>query len=451
MKIQPKHISGNVLFATLFTTGILSLFLGSYLSLVRSENQFTSRSQTWNATIPLAEAGVEEAMTQIKATYPTLSTANGWQLVNGRYMKTYNFNPDEFYTVGIFPPGSPNETTPVIVSQGFVRVPGKTNFISRTVRVNTKLNGPPLNGMVVVTTADINGNQISVDSFNSTNSAFSTDGKYDISKRRDKALLATLSSLTNAIDLGNAKVWGKVASAYTGTAPKVGPNSSIGNLAWHQAGNKGIQDGAYANDVNMSVLKPVAPYTSALKPPSALGISVLGSGDYAVDNLSGTVLVTGKARLLVTKTFDVSSLIVSNVTGTASLELYVAAPTVDISKGGLNVQGRASNLKIYGLSTNSALGWPGSQTLTAGGNGELTAMIYAPDTKLVLKGGGSFAQDFSGACVVKSVEMKGNYNFHFDESCALEMDNGYVAISWDELAVSWDTILAQNLSTKYLY
>jgi hypothetical protein len=324
-----------------------------------------------------------------------------------------------------------------------------TNFVSRTIRVNTKRDSYAVPGMVVVTTASFNGNKISVDSFNSTNSAFSTNGKYDVTKRGDKAILATLSNTTNAIDLGNADIWGKVATGYNGSKPKLGPQSVVGSTKWHTDGNKGIESGAYVNDLNMSVETKTAPYTSALPPPTQLGVTTLGTGDYAADNLSGTVIVTGKARLLVTKTFKPSILSISNLTSTASLELYVAAPDASIDT--LNVQGRASNFKYFGLSKNPALNWAGNTNLTAGGNGQFTAVVNAPETALTLKGGGSGDQDFSGACIVKSVEMKGKYNFHFDESCAGEMPKQYVADSWDEITPNWETILAKNYNVPDLY
>lgn len=454
MKISLRKNGGNVLFGVLFVTGIICLYMGSYLTLVRSENQITRRSLAWNMAIPIAEAGIEEALTQIQYNYPDLKENNGWLKINDRYFwKTNRLNENQYYTVGIFIPGSLNgNTNPVIVSQGFVRPPSQTNFISRTIRVKTKLDGYVMPGMVVVETAKLSGgSKMTVDSYNSTNSAYSTDGKYDSSKRGDKAYLATLSTKTNAVDLGNTQVWGKVASGHNGVPPTLGTQSSVGDKAWHDAGKKGLQPGAYSDDVNISI-EPVEPPVNGLPlPTNASGVYVLGDATYAADNLSGTVLVTGKARLLVTKTFNVSSLTISNATGTASLELYVAAQDVNLSGNGqLNVQGRPSNFKYFGLPANPDKNWTGNKTLVAGGNGQFNAMVYAPYTDLSMQGGGNSDQDFSGAALVKNVTINGHYSFHFDESCLLEMARGYIAISWDEISVSWDQILASNLAATDL-
>ncbi|MEO7675711.1 MAG: hypothetical protein ABIV39_02985, partial [Verrucomicrobiota bacterium] len=85
-----------------------------------------------------------------------------------------------------------------------------------------------------------------------------------------------------------------------------------------------------------------------------------------------------------------------------------------------------------------------------GGNGYFTAMVYAPLAALTLNGGGKSVEDFSGACLVKSVTLNGSYNFHFDESCASAMLRGYVATSWDEINTSFATIFAKNYTAKDL-
>src|SRR5688572_29059746 len=106
MKINLKKTQGGVLFATLFTTGIICLYLGSYLALVSSESRVTTRSQTWNMAMPVAEAGVEEAMSHLKATYPNLTDNNGWSYRNGTtyLIKTQQLSLDEKYVVGIVVP-----------------------------------------------------------------------------------------------------------------------------------------------------------------------------------------------------------------------------------------------------------------------------------------------------------------------------------------------------------
>jgi hypothetical protein len=432
MQIHFQKSSGNVLFGTLFITGIICLYLGGYLSLVRNEDKMTKRSQTWNEALPIAEAGIEEAMTHLQTTFPNIKPGNGWSASGTSLVKKRFFNDDYFITII-----SNNAVgDPIIISTGSVREPIGTNFISRTVKVTTLTTTYTIPGMVVRETANLTGTKIALDSFDSSNSTNSTNGRYDVTKRRDKALLATLSTNAASIDMGNADVWGKLASAHgaTITKPITGPNSVVGSTKWHNDGNKGIEAGAYTDDVNMTVDSVTAPFTSALPPPAGVKDKRLGfdweltggsnvTNDYRFDGATfgGSVHVTGNVRLLVNGNVALSTL---QIESGSSLEMYVAGASADLGGNLVNIDGFASNFKYFGLPTNTKL--------IAGGKDAFTAMIYAPDADLTLNGNGG-TTDFSGASITKSVRFLGNYNFHFDESTKNKTKKGYVIVTWDEI------------------
>ena len=79
---------GSVLVVTLFITTMFGMFLGSYFYLARQQNNLVMRSQAWNATMGMAEAGAEEALAQLNPGaslwawgaphYGADLTANGW-------------------------------------------------------------------------------------------------------------------------------------------------------------------------------------------------------------------------------------------------------------------------------------------------------------------------------------------------------------------------------------
>ena len=72
---------GSVLLVTLFMVGLLGFFLFSYLYVVRTQKVLVIRSQAWNAALPIAEAGLEEAMAQLNPGPPNPvvdRTSNGW-------------------------------------------------------------------------------------------------------------------------------------------------------------------------------------------------------------------------------------------------------------------------------------------------------------------------------------------------------------------------------------
>jgi hypothetical protein len=441
MQIKFKRADGNVLFATLITTGLIGLYLASYLTMVHRENHFTNRSQIWNSAIPVAEAGVEEAMTHLEVVQTNLNTLDkeDWHKVEDKYyMKTNWLSADEYYVVGIFP-----QNPPVIVSEGFSRLPNKTNFVSRTVRVTTKLNLLFPYGMLADQNVQLNGNNIMIDSFDSLDDRYSTAGRYDVAKRKDNGTLVTNSKTADEFALGNAKVFGKIASGPGGGWDNR-PNLTVGNTAWHAGQNKGVQPGAYTDDVNVSTIEIESPIESAITPPKDEANNykyVLGSGDYRISAPStfdgGNILITGKARLLVTDDFNFQHTI--TIQTNASLELYVSGKNTTIGGQGIqNDTGVAANFVYYGL--------PSNESFTFSGNGEFVGCVYAPNTVFTLSGGGNTSGDFAGASVTKTVEMNGQYEFHYDERLAISgPSSGYLATSWDEINLSWKEILHQNV------
>src|SRR5437773_8236157 len=85
MKILGNKFSqaGSTLLLTVVATGIIGLMLAAYLSLVKVQNISGFRSQAWNATIPVIEAGIEDALCHLNAhgsnAVPGLRS-EGWEL-----------------------------------------------------------------------------------------------------------------------------------------------------------------------------------------------------------------------------------------------------------------------------------------------------------------------------------------------------------------------------------
>jgi Tfp pilus assembly protein PilX len=68
MKTQSSSIqrAGGFTYLTVVITMIVVGFmLAAYLKMVTVQNQLTVRSQTWNRSVPVLEAGVEEAMAHL--------------------------------------------------------------------------------------------------------------------------------------------------------------------------------------------------------------------------------------------------------------------------------------------------------------------------------------------------------------------------------------------------
>src|SRR5437868_6993115 len=126
-----KSTSAAALVIALMLTGIVVIGLGSYCVMVNTQNKAVARALSWNSAIPVAEAGIEEALTQLYYR-GTNAPTNGWTTTNKIYYKTRGIGTNKsYYQVNIAP-----STNPVITATGYVLLPNSsTDFIKRTVQV----------------------------------------------------------------------------------------------------------------------------------------------------------------------------------------------------------------------------------------------------------------------------------------------------------------------------
>ena len=159
---------------------------------------------------------------------------------------------------------------------------------------------------------------------------------------------------------------------------------------------------------------------------------VFRDGDYSTDTIDGKILVLGKARVYVSG--DISLTGQESITITPGLAtspnrftIYAAGANVKLTGNGvINQTGDAKNFYLYGLPTN--------KEIDISGNGTFAGVIYAPDAKLHMGGGGNNTQDFVGAAVVGSVKMNGHFKFHYDESLSKSGPaSGFVISAWNEM------------------
>ena len=237
MKIQHNRERATVLFSTVFMLGLMAVVVAALLTVVQRHHFFTARSTTWCSAIPLAEAGIEEAMAHL-GTRPQNFAINGWSISGSNCVKTRYFtNTPGTVADGYFYTTIQTTKPPTIVSVGFGRIPGQTNFTRRTVMVMTKENPPPY-GIIAKDKITLDGSGSDtpwVDSFDSTDPKYSTGGQYDPLKRNDRAGVATQSRAVPAIDTGSGEIWG-----FATTGPGGIVTGTVGDGAW-TATTSGIQ------------------------------------------------------------------------------------------------------------------------------------------------------------------------------------------------------------------
>jgi hypothetical protein len=456
---------GSVLIIALIFCAIMGITMASYLTLSRAQQLSIVRSQWWNASMAVTEAGIEDGMAHINtptAVVDKIFDSDGYTLqADGTYSVTRQMT-NGYYTVTI---SVPYVGFPLVTSVGYAKLPPYYSMVSgpmfaaagvnvptyeaRTVQVTTKLDALFNVAMAAKGKIDFKGNNVSTDSFDSAStnySAWTTNGFGLYSSAYDKGGgdVVTDSNITNSLSVGNAKIKGVIRTGPTGS-PYMGPNGSVGDAAWVDGGNSGIEAGHYYNDMNVVWPDVVKPNVTWIVPPqnnvSINGVTYsyyLTQGNYQINDFNGSVYVAGgEVNIYVPPTGRVNQtgnnqIYIAPVTGndvsTNYLHLYVACPTAKLSGNGvMNQTGMAIGFVYYGL--------PSNTSLSLNANSAFVGAIYCPEADFSLGGGGGNTYDFIGSSVSSTIVMNGSFNFHYDENLRrIGPGRGFIATGWREVA-----------------
>jgi hypothetical protein len=455
---------GSTLMMVLVVTGIIGFLMVSYLTLLRSQNNSVFRSQVWNSTIPLIEAGLEEAMAHMNQNGLTniLSPQNpipnlyadGWTNANGvavmsrslgdaRYVVTIATNITStngmsvtLECVGYVPAPTTlasvnNSDTDVMFAAVAVTTPKAE--VRRAVRVTATNNAIFTKGIVVRKTINSSGGSSMADAFDSSNPLFSTNGQYVAAKATDGGGIATLSSAANALSFGSLKSYGPVS---VGPGGSISGSYNVGTHAW-LATHSGIQPGYFAADMAVNFPNVQTPAPGGVSPLLSQTIGgtlyayVLDSGNYetSIGPVKGKVLVRGNALWYITKAAAVSFASGDSITisSNATLRLYVGCDTATLPNVVNTNNGTADKFTYFGLPTNS--------NLVQNINADFIGTVYAPYAKYTLGGNGSGAeQKIIGAVVVDSMAYNDFFTYHYDMSLGrLGLSRGFIVNSWNEI------------------
>jgi len=401
---KQRREQGSFMMFALFFGVLLTITLGSYLVMIGAQHKSVVRSERWNSTLTLAEAGVEEALAQMNAS-PNDFSANNWGTSGGNYGPVTRTLGTGSYGVSIVP-GS----VATIYSTGYVTVPITGNILSRKVKV-TAQNQPLINvPLGAVGNINMNGNSVATDSWNSHNPNLSNNGAYDSTKTSSNGSVASVQGIVN---IGQHTIDG---------------NLYLGPTASYASGTNQVTGQIYS-DYNVQFPDAVLPAVSWLP-----AVAVSGAYDFTV---SGNYLVTDSKNItvepgvtvnlkLTATSFSPSTITVNGgLTNSGTLTMYQVSGTASIGGNSAPNVTRPQNFYYYGL--------PGVTSITFSGTSDFIGVIYAPEASLTLNGGGH-GTGLEGAAIVNTVTLNGKYDFHYDESLATNgPTRGFIATSWQEL------------------
>lgn len=425
---------GSALLTAVIFSFLVMALMGSYLYLSSGEYRLATRSFLSNASFNLAEGGIDLALNALRQ-----KESSGWTKGKDETGRNYWARVYSDYDLGGNIVGeikvvilNPASKTPEIFSEGIAKghPAGDVNKQLYAHSVSGFL--PFKNGFNSKEGIVLKGNNIMFDSYDSRK------GPYGSGNINSEVSVSTISVEVDALDIGNANVYGYVATG--GAMPNVGPKGSITN---HD--NPGKVDASrittdyYAEfpDIEPPVLS--APLTSLPASGTVLG------GEYLLSswssNSSSPLVIAGDTTIVITGDMKLSGNGAIEIAPTATLKIYSAG---DIDLGGngvLNSSIRPEQLLIFG--TNKVLG---EQDISISGNGFLSASIYAPNAEVAMNGGGSDGRVF-GAVAAYDARLVGNSHFSYDEALADYNigSSGYVVDEWAELAGVSMTSMALNM------
>ena len=411
MNIQPaRQLSsrGSTLIIVMVLGVVMLVAVGSYLRLIGTQKSLVVRSETWNAALTMAEAGVEEALTQLNSGATNLS-ANGWGASGSIYGPVTRSLQGGSYSVII---SNSSATKPVIYATGFTIVPVSGDSVSRNVKVSVLkqvLSNVPLG---VKKNINMNGNGVAVDSYDSRNPLLSTGGLFDPNKTSTNGNVASMGGVIN---IGQHTING---SLYLGpTATYAGSATSI--------------TGTIYTDANVDFPDVTLPQVTWQTAPLSLGThSFTSSGYYTVSDQFPIVVqpgVTVTLNVVTAVTYSpVSVQISGGITNSGTANIYLNGPPSLAIAGNTaaDASNRPENLRYFCL--------PSLTSITFSGNSTFVGVIYAPEADVTLNGGGN-NNGLIGSVIANSITINGHYNIHYDESLATNGAAIYVIQSWQEL------------------
>ena len=441
-----RNQSGIVLFTTLIFMGILCIGLLSIFTFIQSQRRTQSRVNTWNRVIPICEAGIDDAMAHINFSGTGNLGSDGWTYSGTNYSRTMYMGNDYCSTI------ISTDNPPVVTTSGYAQLPlstnqNVTNYMNRTVQITTKVqqgafpNAVLLKGPFRATTGS------AIDSFNSSNSLYSTSNNYDSKKAECTAHVQTMLCSNNAVYVNNSfKIYGYVDTVPNSTVYVGNGGGSVGDAAWVNGGNCGAQSGHVSYTLNTIVPDVATPtiggsmtltYNSAIyyNCPAAYTMGgtnysyVLNGGNFTASSINMTgcdkMYISGNCTLYVSGTFALGNSAYIYMAPGASLQLYLGGSCTLSGAGLVNAGCSAANCSILGLPTCTSIDY--------GGSAQFIGTIYAPEAAFTLSGG----SDMCGAVVANNMQVTGSGKLHYDQALGTGGSGGsggsVQIASWKEL------------------
>jgi hypothetical protein len=444
---------GSLLIVAMIFSAIIAICLTSYIHMIRTSMIVSQRSFFANNCMNVTETGLEQAIDAINNnSWPTstwtISGANATATFTG-----FNFGQGATGQVQVYVQNYLT-TTPFLVAKGTVTVPNSDKIIKMvevTGVVNRSLFGKGMVGKQGVT---FSGGNASVDAWNSnpTNAAAGTyvPVAYSAATAVAQGSVAAVG-VTADVSASNSSISGTASVGGAVTDVIIGPNGYVGPSLTPSPGV--IDPNSVAGNFTANLPNATAPTPTTINSPGAIsGNTTLPAGGDNINVSDNTYYYSVPSVTEQNKTLTIAAgkkvvLIITAAAGSQALKLGGGSGAISISAGGNlavytagNIDcsgqgianangGTPTSMQIYGTATATG------QSVNIVGNGGVSAVVYAPNADVSIKGNG----DVFGAVVGNTVTMTGGGAFHYDLSLANMNGNPLFQPSkWVELTSAAD-------------
>lgn len=432
---------GSVLLVALLLTGVIAISLVSYLNLGRNSLKLANRSFYNSAAMNVAETGIEECLWSFnQATAGNANAWQGWDTSDGVTAKrtftdfALSGNTSARVKVYVNNYNPPSGIQPGVVVQSTITIPNDTRTLTKTLEVSLRRRSKFATGLVAKNQITFNGNNASVDSWNSDpdNNSATAAIPYSAAVKNDHGSVGSTSVAVGSLAVNNADIWG-FASVGSSSASAISVGSN-GTIAAFGSATGTIDTSRIATDFTANFDSVTTPTTGSTV---TVGATLGTAGTTATYRYGGTInsdlTVYGNVTLILTTAPGTQAI---NITGgdsltiapNSSLIIYTAADVKIAGNGILNNNASPATFQLWATDT-------GAQDIQIAGNGALKAVVYAPNANVKINGNG----DVMGSVVANNITVVGNAAFHYDESLAnWGGNNPFGIVKWRELVAAAD-------------
>ena len=481
--MRAARTRGSLLITALIFSALIAIALLSFLRLAAQSTTLSYRSFYAGASMNAAETGLEQAMWAINKRSggnTTVWSDTGWTtLSSGAVRRTFDLGTlsgGATAQVKVFV-SSANlvGSRPFVLARSII-TPKQGPSIERWINITLSRRSRFSTGLVAKDLITFSGNNASVDSYDSRLGDYTPSST---ANRFDRGTAGSASVRADTFNLGNADIWGyAVVGTSNASGLDVGSQGTVGPFGTAQgtvlssnvmtdftANFEDVsQPGAYTGtgtytiasiSGNFTLPRPATTTTTSNGNGNGNGngntTTVTTPGDTpAADgkyyyNISEIDLASGGGTLTIAdnvvirmvpstgtviKVSGQGSIVVNAASGsiTPKVEIFTEAD-VSISGNGVANAGKPINFMLWGTRPQTSTT---AQTIDINGNGVLSSVVYAPNAKISMNGGGNSGNVY-GSMVGKTVSVTGNSAFHYDESLAdLDASAPFGMDDWNE-------------------